>query len=170
MLPIFDQDNRLDDMKALLDVLPLGVILLDRTVSVRLVNTVAATILKSRAELRVAGPTIKVRRTDERVGFTEAVRSVFTTGTAGSFAFCSRTGLPEVVIDLRLVRSVDLVIAVIQTVHPDAVSVTAFQSLTTMQSTVALMQEGAVPVPAVPESLPPFTLPPEITSPTEPRA
>ncbi len=124
VIAFFDQDGRLAELKAVLDALPLAVILLDRTVAVRLVNAPAENLLKHRAELRIVGPTLQVRRSDENIGFEETIRSVFTTGNSASYTFFSRAGVAELTIDMRLAEKVDLVLGVVTVVTRDIKLVT----------------------------------------------
>ena len=118
MIAVLAQDDRLADLQSLLDAVPLAVLLLDRTIAVRLVNAEAADLLKGRAELRIVGPTMHVRRKDELLGFEEAIRSIFASGNNASFTFFSRAGVAELTVDMRLAKAVDLVLAVVSLVTP----------------------------------------------------
>ena len=124
MIAFFDQDGRLAELKAVLDALPLAVILFDRTGAVRLVNAPAEDLLKDRAEIRIVGPTVRVRRSDENIGFAEAIRSVFATGNNTSYTFFSRAGVAELTVEMRLAEKVDLVLGVVSLVTRDIKAVT----------------------------------------------
>ena len=103
--------------RALLDLLPIAVVLLGRDAHVRLLNAEAAQLLRDRPELHMAGSRIVARRAEEQAEFEAAVAKVFVTGRDTVFAFRTREGVAEFAIDMHPFPAAGGVLAILTPVR-----------------------------------------------------
>ena len=112
-----DGDVSASGLRAILDLLPTAVLLLDQNGAVRLMNAEAAQLLRERPEIEIASSRIVARRAEEQAAFEATLVKVFATGREAVFAFRNREGVAEFAFSMHPVAALGAVLAIITAVR-----------------------------------------------------